>query len=124
MGTSPKERMRKLRQKREGRALSVWLYADTARMFKNIKTLTKKTNDSIINDAVQKAYESIFSKRCYEIINEIKAKQNEPAPVKNELTGLFRKLIEVLQLDYHSCASQKFDPAFSPVLSLAKIDTY
>ena len=38
MGAPGRERMQRLRGKREGRSLSVWLYADTARQFKNLKT--------------------------------------------------------------------------------------
>ena len=108
MGTPVRERMQKLRKKREGRSLSVWLYADTARMFKNIKTLTKDTNDAIVNKAIQEIYDTVFNRHCYELINKIQGMQNKPGQAsRSGLTALYRELAGILHLDYPKAESIK-----------------
>jgi hypothetical protein len=76
------ERIRKLRESREGRTLSVWLYGEEARMFENIRILTNDTNDAIIKDAIQDLYEKIFSDKCSKIIAD---------RLKKEMNRLGRK---------------------------------
>lgn len=107
MGTPVKERVRELRKKREGRSLSTWLYADEARMFKNIKELTGDTNDTIVNRAIREVYDSIFLTQCAKIIDTIKTRQKEAKPSRPELKKDYIKLIRILQLEYSSAKSLK-----------------
>ncbi len=60
MGTPVKERMRKMRQKRKGQSLTVWLYPEAANAYKKIKRLAGQTNDEIVNFAVREIYHSVY----------------------------------------------------------------
>lgn len=99
MATPAKERMAKMRKKRKGKALSVWLYPDTARIFQKIKTLTGETNDTIAEMAFRAFYENVFLKRINELALAIREHQKAEKP-KDELTELYRELVTVLCLDY------------------------
>ena len=101
MGRPAKERMAKMRQKRDGRPLTVWLYPETSRAFGKIKTLTGEPNDAIAGKAVQAFYESILFKRINELALAIRDHLKADAP-KDELTALYRELVAVLSLDYAS----------------------
>jgi hypothetical protein len=103
MGTPVKERMRKMRQKREGQSLTVWLYPEAARAFKRIKTLTGQTHDEIVNQAVRKAYNIVFLGQVNELVERIRAKLSEKASM-SELAPLYQDLIRIFQLDYDSAA--------------------
>jgi hypothetical protein len=112
MATQAKDRMRKMRAKRQGRTLSIWLNEDAARIFKKLKTLTNDTNDAIVNMAIQDVYNTVFSNRCYAIIDEIRAKQEAAgeAPgwkVEIELTQLYKTIVEVMRLDYGTAEALK-----------------
>ena len=99
MATPAKERMAKMRKKRDGKTLSVWLYPETARTFQKIKTLTGEPNDAIAEKAIQAFYESVFFKRVNELALSIRDHLNAEKP-KDELTELYRELVTVLSLDY------------------------
>jgi hypothetical protein len=99
METPAKERMRKLRGKREGRALTVWLYPDADRRFRNIKAITGDGNDAIIAMALEGAYETVFFRRVHELAEQIRASQAVGAP-KDQVTAFYRDLVAVLRLDF------------------------
>ena len=99
MGIPAKERMAKMRKKRDGRALTVWLYPESSRAFGKIKTLTGEPNDAIAGKAFQAFYESIFFKRINELALAIQDHLKADKP-KDELRGLYRELVAVLSLDY------------------------
>ena len=107
MAIPARERMRRYRRKRKGRSLSVWLDPDAARKFQNIKALTKATNDAIIDTAISWAYDSIYLHHCHQVIEEITFELNRPVPDDSLLTGLYRKLVSILKLDYPSASDIK-----------------
>lgn len=101
MATPAKERMAKMRQKRQGRALTVWLYPETERIFGKLKTLTGDTNDTIAEKAFRDFYEAAFFRRVNDLALSIRDHLKADAP-KDELTALYRELVAVLSLDYAS----------------------
>ena len=106
MGTPVKERIRKMRQKREEQSLTVWLYPEAARAFKRIKKLTGQTNDEIVNQAVRKAYDSIHFDEINKRVELIRTKLSEEVP-RSEMATIYRDLIRIFQLDYYSAANIK-----------------
>ncbi|BBO86777.1 hypothetical protein DSCO28_73430 (plasmid) [Desulfosarcina ovata subsp. sediminis] len=107
MATAAKDRVRKYREKREGRSLSVWLNPAAARKFKNIKTLTGATNDAIIGRVIDEAYDSIFFSHCHQVIAEINSQLDQDHPDHSRLTPLYKQLIAILKLDYPSAPQIK-----------------
>ena len=107
MVTTPvKERMRKMRQRRDGRSLAVWLYPEAANIFKKIKKLTGQTNDEIVNLAVKEIYNSIYYGQVNKLIERIRVKLSEEVP-RIEMATLYRDLIRIFQLDIASAADIK-----------------
>ena len=101
MGTPVKERIRKMRQRRKGQSLTVWLYPEASNVFKKIKKLTGQTNDEIVNLAVQKIYHSVYYGQVNKSIELIRVKLNEEVP-RIEMATLYRDLIRIFQLDLDS----------------------
>ena len=101
MVTPVKERVRKMRQKRKGQSLAVWLYPEAANVFKKIKKLTGQTNDEIVNLAVKEIYNSIFYAQVNKSIERIRVKLSQKVP-RIEMATLYRDLIRVFQLDFVS----------------------
>ena len=106
MGTPGKERIRKMRQKRKGQSLTVWLYPEAANVFKKIKKLTGQTNDEIINLAVLEIYNSIYLAQINKQVERIRTKLSEKVS-RSEMVPLYRDLIRIFQLDYDSAADIK-----------------
>lgn len=106
MGTPGKERIRKMRQKRKGQSLTVWLYPEAANVFKKIKKLTGQTNDEIVNLAVQEIYHSVYYDQVNKRVKLIRTKLSEEVP-RSEMATLYRDLIRIFQLDYYSAADIK-----------------
>jgi hypothetical protein len=106
MGTPVKERIRKMRQKREGQSLSVWLYPEASRVLKKIKKLTGQTNDEIVNLAVREIYSSVYFGQVNKRVELIRAKLSEEVP-RSEMATIYRDLIRIFQLDYDSAADIK-----------------
>jgi hypothetical protein len=106
MGTPVKERIRKMRQKREGQNLTVWLYPEAAHAFKKIKRLAGQTNDEIVNLAVREIYSSVYFGQVNKRVELIRAKLSEKVS-RNEMAPLYRDLIRIFQLDYDSAADIK-----------------
>ena len=106
MGTPVKERIRKMRQKRKGQSLTVWLYPEAANVFKKIKKLTGQTNDEIVNLAVKEIYNSIYLVQVNKRVERIRTKLNEKVS-RSEMVPLYRDLIRIFQLDYDSAAGIK-----------------
>ena len=106
MGTPVKERIRKMRQRRKGQSLTVWLYPEAASVFKKIKKLTGQTNDEIVNLAVREIYNSIYLVQVNKQVERIRAKLNEKI-YRSEMVPLYRDLIRIFQLDYDSAAGIK-----------------
>jgi hypothetical protein len=106
MGTPGKERIRKMRQKRDGQNLTVWLYPEAANAFKKIKKLTDQTNDEIVNLAVREIYNSIYLAQVNKQVERIRTKLSEKVS-RSEMTTLYRDLIRIFQLDYDSAADIK-----------------
>ena len=106
MGTPAKERIRKMRQKRKGQNLTVWLYPEAANVFKKVKKLTGQTNDEIVNLAVREIYNSIYLAQINKQIERIRTKLSEKIS-RNEMVPLYRDLIRIFQLDYDSAADIK-----------------
>ena len=106
MGTPVKERIRKMRQKRKGQSLTVWLYPEAAHVFKKIKKLTGQTNDEIVNLAVQEIYHSVYYGLVNKSIERIRVKLSEEVP-RIEMATLYRDLIRIFQLDYDSASGIK-----------------
>ncbi len=107
MVTPVKERMRKMRQKRKGQSLTVWLYPEAANVFKKIKKLTGQTNDEIINLAVREIYNSVYYAQVKKSIERIRTKLSEEIP-RIEMATLYRDLIRIFQLDYYSAVGTGF----------------
>ena len=84
MGTPVKERIRKMRQRREGQSLTVWLYPEAAHVFKKIKKLTGQTNDEIVNLAVREIYNSIYLAQVNKQVERIRTKLNVLAMILTE----------------------------------------
>jgi hypothetical protein len=106
MVTPVKERMRKMRQKRKGQSLTVWLYPEAANLFKKIKKLAGQTNDEIVNLAVKEIYNSIYYGQVNKSIEHIRVKLSEKVP-RIEMATLYRDLIRIFQLDFNSAADIK-----------------
>ncbi len=106
MGTPVKERIRKMRQKRKGQSLTVWLYPEAANVFKKIKKLTGQTNDEIVNLAVREIYNSIYLAQVNKQVERIRTKLNEKVS-RSEMVPLYRDLIRIFQLDYDSASDIK-----------------
>ena len=106
MGTPVKERIRKMRQRRKGQSLTVWLYPEAANVFKKIKKLTGQTNDEIVNLAVKEIYNSIYLVQVNKRVERIRTKLNEKVS-RSEMVPLYRDLIRIFQLDYDSAAGIK-----------------
>jgi hypothetical protein len=106
MGTPVKERIRKMRQRREGQSLTVWLYPEAAHVFKKIKKLTGQTNDEIVNLAVREIYNSIYYGQVNKRVERIRSKLNEKVS-RSEMVLLYQDLIRIFQLDYDSAADIK-----------------
>jgi len=106
MGTPVKERIRKMRQKRKGQSLTVWLYPEAANVFKKIKKLTGQTNDEIVNLAVKEIYNSIYLVQVNKRVERIRTKLNEKVS-RSEMVPLYRDLIRIFQLDFDSAAGIK-----------------
>ena len=106
MGTPVKERIRKMRQKRKGQSLTVWLYPEAAHVFKKIKKLTGQTNDEIINSTVREIYNSIYYGQVNKSIERIRVKLSEEA-ARIEMATLYRDLIRIFKLDFDSAADIK-----------------
>jgi hypothetical protein len=106
MGTPVKERIRKMRQKRKGQSLTVWLYPEAAHVFKKIKKLTGQTNDEIVNLAVREIYNSIYYGQVNKRVERIRSKLNEKVS-RSEMVLLYQDLIRIFQLDYDSAADIK-----------------
>jgi hypothetical protein len=106
MGTPVKERIRKMRQKRKGQSLTVWLYPEAANVFKKIKKLTGQTNDEIINLAVREIYNSIYLAQINKQVERIRTKLSEKVS-RSEMVPLYRDLIRIFQLDYDSASGIK-----------------
>jgi hypothetical protein len=106
METPVKERIRKMRQKRKGQSLSVWLYPEAARVLKKIKKLTGQTNDEIVNLAVREVYSSVYFGQVNKRVELIRTKLSEKVS-RNEMPPLYRDLIRIFQLDYDSAADIK-----------------
>jgi len=106
MGTPVKERIRKMRQKRKGQSLTVWLYPEAANVFKKIKKLTGQTNDEIVNLAVREIYNSIYLAQVNKQVERIRTKLNEKVS-RSEMATIYRDLIRIFQLDYYSAADIK-----------------
>ena len=106
MGTPVKERIRKMRQKRKGQSLTVWLYPEAAHIFKKIKKLTGQTNDEIVNLAVKEIYNSTYLAQINKQVERIRTKLSEKIS-RNEMVPLYRDLIRIFQLDYDSAAGIK-----------------
>jgi hypothetical protein len=106
MGTPVKERIRKMRQRRKGQSLTVWLYPEAANVFKKIKKLTGQTNDEIVNLAVQEIYHSVYYGQVNKSIERIRVKLSEEVP-RIEMATLYRDLIRIFQLDLDSEADIK-----------------
>ena len=127
MGKPAKERMATMRKKRDGRALTVWLYPETARTFQKIKTLTGEPNDAIAGKAIRAFYESVFFKRVNELALAIRDHLKADKP-KDELRGLYRELVTVLSLDYGTAdgikkaLNQLEIPNYSGAIGTWKID--
>ena len=94
MGTPVKERIRKMRQRRKGQSLTVWLYPEAANAFKKIKKLTGQTNDEIINLAVREIYNSIYLAQINKQVELIRTKLSEEVP-RSEMVPLYRDLIRI-----------------------------
>jgi len=106
MGTPVKERIRKMRQRRKGQSLTVWLYPEAANAFKKIKKLTGQTNDEIVNLAVREIYNSIYLAQVNKQVERIRTKLNEKVS-RSEMATIYRDLIRIFQLDYYSAADIK-----------------
>jgi len=106
MGTPVKERIRKMRQRRKGQSLTVWLYPEAANAFNKIKKLTGQTNDEIINLAVREIYHSVYYDQVNKRIKLIRTKLSEEVP-RSEMATIYRDLIRIFQLDYDSAAGIK-----------------
>ena len=106
MGTPVKERIRKMRQRRKGQSLTVWLYPEAANAFNKIKKLTGQTNDEIINLAVREIYHSVYYDQVNKRIKLIRTKLSEEVP-RSEMATIYRDLIRIFQLDYYSAADIK-----------------
>jgi len=106
MGTPVKERIRKMRQRREGQSLTVWLYPEAAHVFKKIKKLTGQTNDEIINLAVREIYHSVYYDQVNKRIKLIRTKLSEEVP-RSEMATIYRDLIRFFQLDNYSATDIK-----------------
>ena len=106
MGIPVKERIRKMRQKRKGQNLTVWLYPEAAHAFKKIKKLTDQTNDEIVNLAVREIYHSVYYDQVNKSIERIRVKLGEEVP-RSEMVPLYRDLIRIFKLDYDSAADIK-----------------
>ena len=106
MGTPVKERIRKMRQRRKGQSLTVWLYPEAANAFNKIKKLTGQTNDEIVNLAVREIYNSIYLAQTNELVELVRIHLREEAP-RSEIATLYRDLIRIFQLDYYSAADIK-----------------
>ena len=106
MGTPVKERIRKMRQRRKGQSLTVWLYPEAANAFNKIKKLTGQTNDEIVNLAVREIYNSIYLAQVNKQVERIRTKLNEKVS-RSEMVPLYRDLIRIFQLDYDSASGIK-----------------
>jgi len=106
MGTPGKERIRKMRQKRKGQSLTVWLYPEAANAFKKIKKLTDQTNDEIVNLAIREIYNSIYLAQINKQVERIRTKLSEKVP-RSEMVPLYRDLIRIFKLDYDSASGIK-----------------
>lgn len=102
MVTPVRDRIRNMRENRDGRTLSVWLWADETRMFDNIKILTGDKNDNIANCAIQDYYEKVFSEKCDQLIDEIrnKLRQKRSRSSKAGLRIRYMDLVRVLNLEF------------------------
>ena len=106
MGTPVKERIRKMRQRRKGQSLTVWLYPEAANVFKKIKKLTGQTNDEIVNLAVREIYNSIYLAQINTQVERIRTKLSEKVS-RSEMATIYRDLIRIFQLDYDSAVDIK-----------------
>ena len=106
MGTPVKERIRKMRQRRKGQSLTVWLYPEATSVFRKIKKLTGQTHDEIVNLAVKEIYNSIYLAQINKQVERIRTKLSKKAS-RSEMVPLYRDLIRIFQLDYDSAAGIK-----------------
>ena len=104
--TPAKQRMARMRRKRKGRALSVWLHPPTDTIFDKIKTLTGESNDATIAAALEAAYETLYWKqvRAFSVTIEGIHRANGS---RDELQSAYRALIAILALDYPTPADIK-----------------
>ena len=106
MGTPVKERIRKMRQKRDGQSLTVWLYPEAAHIFKKIKKLTGQTHDEIVNLAVREIYNSLYLAQINKQMERIRTKLSEKVS-RSKMIPMYRDLIRIFQLDYDSTSGIK-----------------
>lgn len=99
VGTPAKERTRKMRAKRAGRSLSVWLYPPADTYLEKLRALTGEQNNAIVAMALESAYEKLFWEKVGELSLAVDELQDRSAN-RAELVPVYRELIAVLAVDY------------------------
>lgn len=99
MDATGNERIYRMRAKRSGRSLSVWLYAEEARMFKNIKSMTGDTNDNIIKDAIQDLYDKVLQEAVFSVGRKIRSELKKSVPSRVKLKIYYIDLVQILKLE-------------------------